>query len=97
MTDTSREDELKRIPAQSGRSDLLPGKLRSISTDHTVLPRYRFERQLEAAILPSVHAPACIKVPRVKGAVIRPTVFGHDGSGKRHSPLAHTLLGLPTC
>jgi hypothetical protein len=33
MTDTKREDELKRIPAQSGRSDLPPGKLRSISMD----------------------------------------------------------------
>jgi hypothetical protein len=30
---TKREDELKRIPAQSGRSDLPPGKLRSISMD----------------------------------------------------------------
>src|SRR3984893_3235818 len=33
MTDTKREDELKRMPAQSGRSDLPPGKLRSISMD----------------------------------------------------------------
>jgi len=33
MTDTKREDELKRIPAQSDRSDLPPGKLRSISMD----------------------------------------------------------------
>ena len=33
MTDTKREDKLKRIPAQSGRSDLPPGKLRSISMD----------------------------------------------------------------
>ena len=33
MTDTKRKDELKRIPAQSGRSDLPPGKLRSISMD----------------------------------------------------------------
>src|ERR1700730_6212609 len=33
MTDTNREDELKSILAQSGRSDLPPGKLRSISTE----------------------------------------------------------------
>ena len=33
ITDTKREDELKRMPAQSGRSDLPPGKLRSISMD----------------------------------------------------------------
>ena len=33
MTDAKREDKLN--PAQSGRSDLPPGKLRSISMDET--------------------------------------------------------------
>src|ERR1700721_1757781 len=33
MTDTKREDELKKIPAQRGPSDLPPGKFRSISMD----------------------------------------------------------------